>query len=255
MSLPVALLIAVLGYLIGSISFARIISWIIQPDADISIIREHIPNTQQIFESDSISATAVRINMGTKYGCLTGLLDMLKAALPVLALQVWQPAGAPYHFIAALSITIGHDWPIFYRFKGGRGESTIYGGLLIIDFLGVLVTSTLAFMLGLIARHILVFRWSGILLMIPWAWFRTHDKDYLIFILFANALYWIVLIPELRQAYKFYKMGINPRQEDLSAFMGMGRKLGRLFDQFSIADFFISLIQPRKARNTNDKRH
>lgn len=255
MSLPVALLIAVLGYLIGSISFARIISWIIQPDADISIIREHIPNTQQIFESDSISATAVRINMGTKYGCLTGLLDMLKAALPVLALQVWQPAGAPYHFIAALSITIGHDWPIFYRFKGGRGESTIYGGLLIIDFLGVLVTSALAFMLGLIARHILVFRWSGILLMIPWAWFRTHDKDYLIFILFANALYWIVLIPELRQAYKFYKMGVKPRQEDLAAFMGMGRKLGRLFDQFSIADFFISLIQPRKARNTNDKRH
>ena len=254
MSLPVALLIAVLGYLIGSISFARIISRIIQPDADISIIRELIPNTQQIFESDSISATAVRINMGTKYGCLTGLLDILKAALPVLALQVWQPAGAPYHFIAALSITIGHDWPIFYRFKGGRGESTIYGGLLIIDFLGVLVTSALAFMLGLIARHILVYRWSGILLMIPWVWFRTHDKNYLIFILFANALYWIVLIPELRQAYKFYKMGINPRQEDLAAFMGMGRKLGRLFDQFSIADYFVSLIQRRASGNADDEK-
>jgi glycerol-3-phosphate acyltransferase PlsY len=255
MKLPVALLIAVLGYLIGSISFARIISWIIQPDADISIIREHIPNTQQIFESDSISATAVRINMGKKYGCLTGLLDMLKAALPVLALQVWQPAGAPYHFIAALSITIGHDWPVWYRFKGGRGESTLYGGLLVIDFLGVLVTSVLSFILGLLARHILVFRWSGIVLMIPWVLFRTHDINYVLFILCANVLYWIALIPELKQSYKFYKMGINPRQEDLAAFMGMGRKLGRLFDQFSIADYFVSLIQRRKARDTNDKRH
>ena len=254
MSLPVALLIAVLGYLIGSISFARIISWIIQPDADISIIREHIPNTQQIFESDSISATAVRINMGKKYGCLTGLLDMLKAALPVLALQVWQPAGAPYHFIAALSITIGHDWPVWYRFKGGRGESTLYGGLLVIDFLGVLATSVLSFILGLLARHILVFRWSGIVLMIPWVLLRTHDINYVLFILSANVLYWIALIPELKQSYKFYKMGINPRQEDLAAFMGMGRKLGRLFDQFSIADYFVSLIQRRASGNADDEK-
>jgi hypothetical protein len=36
--------------------------------------------------------------------------------------------------------------------------------------------------------------------------------------------------------------------------MGMGRKLGRLFDQFSIADYFLSLIQRRASGDTNDEK-
>ncbi len=33
---------------------------------------------------------------------------------------------------------IGHDWPVFNGFKGGRGVSSVYGALLVIDWIGAL---------------------------------------------------------------------------------------------------------------------
>ena len=124
--------VALLGYLLGSISWARIIAGRVKPEADISRIEEPVPNSEAVFVTDSVSATAVRVHVGTRYGCLTAVLDMLKVALPTLLLRRWQP-DKPYHLISALAGAIGHDWPLYYRFKGGRGESVIYGALLVIE--------------------------------------------------------------------------------------------------------------------------
>ncbi len=88
MNIGIALLAAAVGYLLGSISWARIITGLVAPGTDISMIREPVPHTDEVFESDLVSATTVRIHVGTRYGCLTAILDMLKVALPTLSLQV-----------------------------------------------------------------------------------------------------------------------------------------------------------------------
>jgi len=85
------------------------------------------PGSDIVFESDSVSASAVRFQLGARYGCLTAILDMLKVAIPTLIVRLWQPDEAYYLVLAGAGVA-GHAWPVYFRFKGGRGESPILGG-------------------------------------------------------------------------------------------------------------------------------
>jgi len=107
-NLQIALCAAVIGYLCGSISFARIITRIFAPQQDISNVRLELPDGSAQFKSDAISASTVRMHVGQRHGCLTSILDMLKAAVPALAFKVWQP-DHPYHLLVACVATIGHN--------------------------------------------------------------------------------------------------------------------------------------------------
>ena len=233
MNIGIALLAAAAGYLFGSISWARIITGLVAPGTDISMIREPVPHTDEVFESDSVSATTVRIHVGTRYGCLTAILDMLKVALPTLAFKLWLP-DTPYFLLVAAMGVVGHDWPLFFKFKGGRGESPILGGLIVIDLIGLVVTNVLGFALGVLAGNILVLRWAGLVLLIPWMWLRFHDWAYVAYMAFVNVIYWVAMTPDLKQYFQFKDAAIDPTQEELAEFLGMGARLGRLLDRYSL---------------------
>ena len=64
--------------------------------------------------------------IGKKYGCLTSLLDMLKIILPTIILKYYFP-DQPFYLLTALTGILGHDYPIYHRFRGGGGESLILG--------------------------------------------------------------------------------------------------------------------------------
>ena len=137
---PEFILFAMLiGYLAGSFSAARFIVRVFAPDHVLNGIRAEVPEGNAVFQSNVISATTVRLQLGSRYGCLTSILDMLKASLPALVFRAWQPDQA-YYLIAAGSATAGHIWPIYYHFKGGRGMSPILGGMFVVDWLGVIIT-------------------------------------------------------------------------------------------------------------------
>lgn len=233
MELWMALLAAALGYLLGSISSARLIARRVAPDADIEKIETLIPGTQVVFVSDSVSATAVRMKVGTRYGCLTAILDMLKVAIPVLVLKLWQPE-IPYFLFSAAGGLLGHDFPLYHRFKGGRGESPIYGALLVIDPLGVVATTAIGFVIGALSGNLLVLRWAGLVLFMPWLWFRTQDPYHLAYIILANLVYWITMLPELKQYFVLRNTGQEPSQEEIAAEFGMGARLGRFLDRYSL---------------------
>ena len=228
-----AVIAGLIGYLFGSISSARLVTGRVAPGTNITRIEEPIPHSDQKFIVESVSATNVRLQVGTRYGCLTAILDMLKVALPTLALRLLFP-DQPYYLIAAAMGLLGHDYPIYYRFKGGRGESATYGGLLVIDLLGVLVTNIGGVILGWLTGQLLVFRWAAFILFIPWMWFTTHDPWHLAYILFVNLVYWTSMRPELSQFFALLKTGSNPTQEEIDTFLGMGGKLGRLMDRYSL---------------------
>ena len=233
MNIGIALLAAAAGYLFGSISWARIITGLVAPGTDISMIRGPVPHTDEVFEFDSVSATTVRIHVGTRYGCLTAILDMLKVALPTLAFKLWLP-DTPYFLLVAAMGVVGHDWPLFFKFKGGRGELPILGGLIVIDLIGLVVTNVLGFALGVLAGNILVLRWAGLVLLIPWMWLRFHDWAYVAYMAFVNVIYWIAMTPDLKQYFQFKDAAIDPTQEELAEFLGMGVRLGRLLDRYSL---------------------
>jgi len=221
------------GYLAGSLSCARIVTWIVSPGSGVAPIVEERDYLDETYESDTVSATAVRLQLGMKYGCLTGILDMLKVALPTLAFRWWIP-DTPYHLVVAAAGVIGHNWPVYHRFKGGRGESAMFGGLLAIDPLGVVVTNMVGTVFGALIGNIIVLRWGGMFLMVPWLAYRTGHWAYVAYMLVVLAAYFVALRPDLAQYLKFRKQERAPSQEDIADFLAMGRRLGRFMDRYSL---------------------
>ena len=119
------------GYGMGSLSFARILTRIITKSPQVEKLREAVPGTDQTFESDSVSATVAHQNLGERFGCLTALLDMCKVALPVFLVRIYFPDD-PYFLVTGLFGMLGHDYPLYHRFRGGRGESPMIGAMVVI---------------------------------------------------------------------------------------------------------------------------
>ena len=128
------LVATLLAYLIGSLSFAVVVSRFMGL-AD--------PRT---YGSNNPGATNV-LRSGNKVAALlTLLLDGVKGWLPVYAVVHF---GAAYGLgqgsvaMVALAAFLGHVWPVFFRFKGGKGVATAAGVLVGIEpFLGLATLAT-----------------------------------------------------------------------------------------------------------------
>ncbi len=116
----VILLLALGAYLIGSLSFAVIVSRLMGLDD---------PRT---YGSQNPGATNV-LRSGNKQAAIATLLfDALKGYAPVLLVKLFGPQfGLDDRAVAlvALSAFIGHLWPVFFGFKGGKGVATAAGVL------------------------------------------------------------------------------------------------------------------------------
>ena len=159
-SLLSLVLVAVAAYLVGSLSFAVIVSRVMGL------------NDPRTYGSKNPGATNV-LRSGSKAAAVaTLLLDAVKGWLPVAAVQWW---GQPYGLgegamaVAGLAAFLGHLFPVYFRFAGGKGVATA---------LGVLVATSgwLAFATGL--------TW----LIVAYA-FRYSSLAALVAALFAPAYY------------------------------------------------------------------
>ena len=117
-------LIILVSYLFGSIPFGLLLTKIfLKKD-----IRE--------IGSGNIGATNV-LRAGNKIlGYSTLVLDILKAVLPILYIKFFMN---DYLYISALSIFIGHVFPIWLKFKGGKGVASYLGILCCLDIFSALI--------------------------------------------------------------------------------------------------------------------
>lgn len=227
----IALLALAVGYLAGSISFARLVARVVNPAADVTLIVTEL-GEGATFTSDSVSATAVRMKVGRRFGILTAFLDMAKVALPVLAFRLAFP-GEPYAYLAAAAGLIGHDWPVYHRFKGGRGETAMIGALLVLEPVGLVLMVVLGMVIGFLAGNILVLRWAGLVLMIPWM-FLVNGVVAGAYMAFAVGVYLFAMRPELFQYWALRGGDHDPSNEEIADEFGMGGGLGRAIDRYSI---------------------
>jgi glycerol-3-phosphate acyltransferase PlsY len=121
-----------LAYCLGSIPFGLIIG------------RYWAKTDIRQYGSGKTGATNVLRTMGKKAAAIAAALDVSKGALAVVfaGMIVGRGslgAGGPHldgtsiKVLAGLAAIAGHVWPIFYRFRGGRGVATFFGGLLVIS--------------------------------------------------------------------------------------------------------------------------
>ena len=128
------LLATVLAYLIGSVSFAVVVSRVMGL-SDPRSYGSHNPGATNVLRSGNKLAAL-----------LTLLLDGVKGWLPVYAVVQF---GAAYGLgqgsvaLVALAAFLGHVWPVFFRFQGGKGVATAAGVLFGIEpFLGLATFAT-----------------------------------------------------------------------------------------------------------------
>jgi glycerol-3-phosphate acyltransferase PlsY len=106
------ILFIAIGYLLGSIPFGLLLTKL----AGLGDIRQ--------IGSGNIGATNVLRTGNKKLAALTLFLDGLKGAVAVLLTNAFAPDLAP---LAGLASLIGHLFPVWLRFKGGKGVSTATG--------------------------------------------------------------------------------------------------------------------------------
>ena len=113
-------LIILISYLLGSIPFGFLLTKIILKKD----IRE--------IGSGNIGATNV-LRTGNKIiGYSTLILDILKAVIPILYIKIQFPE---FIFISSLAVFLGHVFPIWLKFNGGKGVATYVGILFCINYI------------------------------------------------------------------------------------------------------------------------
>lgn len=121
MSLLISVAAVIFAYLIGSISSAIIVCRLMGlPD----------PRTEG---SRNPGATNVLRIGGKKAAIITLLGDTLKGVIPVLAAKAID-LDATTVGLTMFAAFIGHLYPIFFRFEGGKGVATAIGGILALNF-------------------------------------------------------------------------------------------------------------------------
>lgn len=110
------ILAAVTGYLLGSIPFGLLIT----RAAGLGDVRK--------IGSGNIGATNVLRTGRRELAALTLVLDALKGAAAVLIARYFWPGDAV--FVAAIAVFLGHCFPVWLGFKGGKGVATMIGVLL-----------------------------------------------------------------------------------------------------------------------------
>ena len=122
------ILITSICYLMGSIPFGLILTKI--------FLKKDIRK----IGSGNIGATNVLRSGNKTIGYLTLVLDILKAIIPVLYIKYYFPELI---YISSLSVFLGHVFPIWLKFKGGKGVATYVGILFSINYiLGITFTFT-----------------------------------------------------------------------------------------------------------------
>jgi len=124
--MPIGIFIALFGYLLGSVPTGLILA---------KLFSKVDPRK---IGSKNIGATNIFRTAGKSLGILTLVGDLLKGTIPVWIAIQWGESNL-WIAIAGLTPLLGHIFPIFLGFKGGKGVATALGVYLMISPIAVLV--------------------------------------------------------------------------------------------------------------------
>lgn len=138
------ILIALTGYLLGSIHPSYLFAKHIK-NID---IREH--------GSNNTGASNATIVLGWKYGIITGAIDIFKGLLAVVLASHVIASGSQAAYLGGLFAIIGHMYPFYLGFRGGKGLATVIGFFGGVNFFMAVAISALLIVVSLITDYIVM---------------------------------------------------------------------------------------------------
>lgn len=200
------ILAAIGGYLIGSVSFTRVIASATNPKVDLDKARIYTSEGGESGTVSGIGASTASAALGKKYGGIVSALDMLKAFIPVLLLRFFFPEQI-YHLVFSILCILGHNYPLYYRFQGGRGLSPMLGSLLVIEPLGLVLCMLLGTLIAIFINQPFTALIIWFPLLAAWGWFINGSLALVFYAFALLAIYIIAGIPEIRLALQYLKQG------------------------------------------------
>lgn len=183
-----SLWIVVLAYLFGSIPVGYL------------LVRIFMRKDIRTVGSGNIGATNVMRSGGKRLGLATFVLDVCKGAAAVLiaryAVAPLIPSVPPrdVEALAALFAVIGHMFPVWLRFKGGKGVATGFGVFLVAAPLAALAAITVFAILLCISRYVSLASIIGAASFPVFAWFLVKGPRPLFFIVVQIAVASLIII-------------------------------------------------------------
>lgn len=177
-------ILPLIAYLLGSIS----IGWIVGKVFYHKDIRKG--------GSGNIGATNALRLYGTRTGIIVLLLDMGKGWLATWLAKSMLPAGSPFVALCALLVILGHVFPVFLGFKGGKGVATAGGAFLALAPISLLLTLAVFFIITALTKYVSVGSICGALffqLHSLWRIRQTGAADYASLLLISLVVLMIVL--------------------------------------------------------------
>jgi acyl-phosphate glycerol 3-phosphate acyltransferase len=194
------------GYLIGAIPFGYlIVSWL--KGIDIRTVG-----------SGNVGATNVGRTLGFRYFLLVFFLDLLKGYLPTVGVpQLVRSLGASppldLPVPVALATILGHNFPVYLRFRGGKGVATSCGALLALDPSAFLAAAGGFFVAFVLSRIVSVASMTGALAFLAAHFARTQNpwgRDELAMSLFSIAVV-VLVVARHRKNIGRLLAGTEPR--------------------------------------------
>ena len=163
----------IIGYILGSIPFAYIIGRL-KKGVD---IRET--------GGGNIGALNVYRNVGPIYGLSALAADIGKGAMAVV-IAGWLDLSLPWICVAGFAAIVGHNWPVFLKFKGGKGAATVLGVLLAFMPIPLLIAGGLVLVFIAITSNVRLALCAMVFTPL-FAWLLNGDLD-MIYIYYPLAL-------------------------------------------------------------------
>jgi acyl phosphate:glycerol-3-phosphate acyltransferase len=194
MSQPFAIVLAIIaGYLLGSIPTAYVVGKI-RKGIDIRTVGSHNMGAMNSF-----------YQMGFIWGALVLVVDIGKGAAAVWVARMLGGANAPawWTFIemaAGFMAIVGHNYPVWLRFKGGKGGATVIG---VIAFFmpWVLLIGIPIFLLILLLTKVPTISYGLAMLCFPFvAWLKYHNGYYVIY----SSI--MIMVPFLKYIPRLFEM-------------------------------------------------
>lgn len=187
---------AILAYLIGTISPSLIIAKLKKKDL-------------RGGGSGNLGASNTAILLGWQLGVLVGVLDILKAFIPIMVAKYFLSDYEFLPYIVATCVILGHMYPFYLKFKGGKGFATFFGSILGIHWLAFIIIGLIFLLVVGISDKMALGTFTVISLFPIYIGIVEKNMIYVGIILIASVIIFLKHIENIRKLINKEEIGVR----------------------------------------------